>query len=64
MKKSIYRKKELAYLEEEYKKQDSSLIILFGKEISENELIKKYAVTGGVPKYIESFIENKRKLYR
>lgn len=31
----------------------------FSKEISEKELIEKYAVTGGVPKYIESFKEKK-----
>ena len=29
----------------------------FNKEISEKNLIEKYAVTGGVPKYIESFTE-------
>ena len=29
----------------------------FGKKISEKGLIEKYAVTGGVPKYIESFTE-------
>lgn len=29
----------------------------FGKKVSEKGLIEKYAVTGGVPKYIESFTE-------
>lgn len=29
----------------------------FSKKISEKNLIEKYAVTGGVPKYIESFTE-------
>lgn len=30
----------------------------FDKKITEKELIEKYAVTGGIPKYIESFKEN------
>lgn len=30
----------------------------FSKKISEKELIEKYAVTGGIPKYIESFKED------
>lgn len=30
----------------------------FSKEMSEKELIEKYAVTGGIPKYIESFNED------
>ena len=29
----------------------------FSKNLSEKTLIEKYAVTGGVPKYIESFTE-------
>ena len=30
----------------------------FSEKMSERELIEKYAVTGGIPKYIESFKEN------
>lgn len=35
----------------------------FGEQITRKELIEKYAVTGGVPKYIESFIE-KDNIYK
>lgn len=35
----------------------------FSKKITRKELIEKYAVTGGVPKYIESFVE-KDNIYR
>ena len=31
----------------------------FKKEMSEKELIEKYAITGGIPKYIQSFKEEK-----
>lgn len=35
----------------------------FDKELTQRQLIEKYAVTGGVPKYIESFKENKNIYY-